>query len=226
MYPSLKHYVYISDLKVNMYYEQIPPSILAGIAGELTLDIKPGGVGIGTAVKWEQTQQTRYSKLNVVVAYLERHMPEAIGWIDAPRFYFKGTLPMFWTYLPTWDDKKVVYFGGSTGQTIVGLGGSGHHMMSKTGDAEIGESSSDLPSLLAILDKELQLQLQLPYDLPDENAALDAVEAMARQAKGPSQNLEFLAIKLAYDPSSAHGRIRPRPKHVLLGTPIYVALTE
>lgn len=229
MHQPLKYYVYISDTKVEQLYAQIPPSLRKGIATELSVDVKPWGVGIGASIKKEQDLETRYSKLKGVVRYLEKHMSDDIGWIDAPRAYFKGSLPMFWAPLPTRDNTKVVYFGGSTGQTLLGLGGSAYHVIGKKGDASIGEPSSDLPSLVAVLTKELQLQphsSNLDY-FYDEDAALNAIEVMAQNVRGTAQNLEFLAKKLVYDPSStAHGRIRPRSKYVLFGTPIYVAYAE
>jgi hypothetical protein len=229
MHPSLKHYLYVSDTKVDMYYAQIPQPILAGIAAELTLDLKVLGSGVSTTLKKEQTQETRYSKLQVVVKYLEEHMSSDIGWIDAPLAYFKGTLPMFWGKLPTRNNTKMVFFAAATEQTLLALGGSAYHVTRTIGDATIGEPSSDLPSLVALLAEELKLQPPSPdqEDFYDEDAALNAIEVMTRQMKGTAQHLEFLAKRLAYDPSSlAHGRIRTRAKHVLFGTPIYVALTE
>ena len=47
MHPQLKHYVYVSDTKVDMYYAQIPSLLLAGIAAELTIvvvSVKSGQV--------------------------------------------------------------------------------------------------------------------------------------------------------------------------------------
>lgn len=229
MYPPLKHYVYVSDTKVDMYYAQIPSSLLAGIAAELTIDLKVLGSGVSTTLKKEQTEKTRFDKLHVVVKYLEKHRSSDVGWIDAPLIYFKGALPMYWGKLPTRVNTKMVFFAGATEQTLLALGGSSYHVIGKVGDATIGEPSSDLDSLIDILGEELQLQPRSPdrEDFYDEYAALNAIEVMARRMKGTAQHLEFLATRLAYDPSSlTHGRIRPRVKHVLFGTPIYVALAE
>jgi hypothetical protein len=229
MHSPLKHYVYVSDTKVDMYFAQIPSPVLARIATELTLDLKILGLGVSAALKKEQTQETRYSRLKVVVKYMEENMSADIGWVDDPRAFFTGTLPMYWGLFPTRDKTKVVYFGGSTGQTLLGLGGSAYHVIGETGDATIGEPTSNLPSLVAILGEELQLHPNLPSqeNFFDEDEALNAIKVMTRQMRGTAQNLEFLAKKLIYDPKSlAHGRIRPRQKHVLFGTPIYVALVD
>jgi hypothetical protein len=229
MYPPLKHYVYVSDTKVDMYYAQIPPPMLAGIGAELTLDLKVLGSGVSTTLTKEQAEKTRYDKLQVVVKYLEEHRSSDIGWIDAPLAYFKGTLSMYWGKLPTRNNTKMAFFAGATEQTLLALGGSAYHVIGKVSDATIGEPSSDLDSLVDMLGEELQLQPRSPdrEDFYDEDAALNAIEVMAERLKGITQHLEFLAKRLAYDPSSlTHGRTRRRAKHVLFGTPIYVALAE
>jgi hypothetical protein len=227
MHQDLKYYIYVSDTKVDQLYNQIPKKLLREIAAELTVDLKPAGVGISATFKKEQAQETRFSKLKIVVQYLEKHMLVDIGWVDAPGVYFKGTLPMFWGPLPTWDNTKVVYFGGSTQQTLLGLGGSAYHLIGQRGNATVGEPSSDLPSLVAVLSKELQLKFPNLDHFFDESAALDVIEVMAMRAKGTAQMLEFFAKRLAYDSGKlTPGRIQPRQKPVLFGTPIYVALAD
>ena len=154
-------------------------------------------------------------------------MPKDIGSVDAPGVYFKGILPMFWGSLPTWDNTRVVYFGGATQQTLLGLGGSAHHLIGQRGDLKVGEPSSDIPSLVAVLYKELQLKFPNLEYFFDENATLDVIEVMARQAKGTTQTLEFFAKRLAYDSGKpTPDRINPRQKSALFGTPIYVALAD
>jgi hypothetical protein len=229
MYPPLKHYVYISDTKVDMYYAQIPSPLLESIAAELTIDLKVFGSGVSTTLRRDAQDKTRYDKLQVVIKYLEEHRSSDIGWIDSPLTYFKGVLPLYWGKLPTRDNTKMVFFAGKTEQTLLTLGGSTYHVIGKVSDATIGEPSSDLPSLVDILGEELQLHPRSPNreEFYDEDAALNAIEIMMQQMRGTSQSLEFIAKKLAYDPSSlTHGRRRRRAKHVLFGTPIYVALAE
>ena len=202
---------------------------VAGIAAELTVDLKVLGSGVSTTIKREQTEKTRYDKLQVVEKYLEEHRSSDTGSIDAPLAYFKDILPMYWGKLSTRNNTKMVFFAGATEQTLLALGGSAYHVIGKLSDATIGEPSSDLDSLIDILGEELQLRRRLldREDFYDEDAALNAIEVMARRLKGTTQHLEFLAKRLAYDPSSlAHGRTRRREKHVLFGTPIYVALAE
>ena len=52
--------------------------------------------------------------------------------------------------------------------------------------------------------------------------------ATVRVGKGPSQELEFVAKRLAYGPCPAHWRFRGKardPRTVLVGTPLYVAMS-
>src|SRR6266852_4520283 len=108
----LKSYKYISDTKVDMLYEQIPGGLLEKIAVELNINLKLTVVEAGAAVKRNLPVETRYSRLQVVVKYLEKHQSSDIGTIDAPKAYFKGVLPMHWRLIPPppRDQAKVVYW--------------------------------------------------------------------------------------------------------------------
>jgi Family of unknown function (DUF7019) len=133
----LKAYKYISDAKVDVLYAQIPSGLLDGIAV----------VETSAAVKRTLPLETRYSRLQVVVKYLEKHQSSDIGTIDAPKAYFQGILPMHWRLIPPppSDQPKLVYWRGSTEHTLLGLGGSPRHMIGQAGDATMGEPSSAVP---------------------------------------------------------------------------------
>lgn len=81
----LKAYKYISDAKVDVLYAQIPRGLLDGIAVDLNLDLKLAVVEASAAVKRTLPSETRYSRLQVVVKYLEKHQSSDIGTIDAPK---------------------------------------------------------------------------------------------------------------------------------------------
>lgn len=91
---KMKYYLYVSDAKVDMLYSQIDKSLLKKIAVELSINLKPLGAGLGATIKQIQSEETRYSKLRLVVEYVEKHLD--VGWIDGPETYFKGSLPMSW----------------------------------------------------------------------------------------------------------------------------------
>lgn len=142
----LKAYKYISDAKVDVLYAQIPRSLLDGIAVDLNLDLKLAVVEASAAVKRNLPLETHYSRLQVVVKYLEKHQSSDIGTIYAPKAYFQGILPMHWRLIPQppRDQPKSVYWGGFPEYTLLGLGGSPRYMIGQVGDATMGEPSSAL----------------------------------------------------------------------------------
>src|SRR5258708_35843682 len=84
---TIKHYIYISYTKVDMLYAQINKKWLEKVAVELSIDLKPLGAGLSATFKQKQPEETRYSKLRIVVEYIEKYL--SIGWVDAPGTYFK-----------------------------------------------------------------------------------------------------------------------------------------
>lgn len=215
----MKFYIYISDAKVDMLYSQIPQGPLKKIATELRIDLNILGAGIGTTLKKEQIEQNRYSRLQVVVKYIEKQKNPKIGTVDAPETFFKGTLPMLWGPLT----EEIVYFAGSTEQTILGLGGSLHHVIGNNGGTTGGVGGSSMPfEMVNALIKGLQPQGSYPDEFFDPVLALMTVESLFGERAGTGQQLEFLATKYLSGPSqlAAQGE----PTQVLLGSPIYVAL--
>ncbi len=120
------------------------------------------------------------------------------------------------------DQPKLVYWGGSTEHTILGLGGSPRHMIGQVGDATMGQPSSALPYLVAFLAEHLQVASPpVDADPVDPLDCFDAVEVTNRHLKGGMPRFEFLAEFLLDD--SDHKRIRPH-RRIMIGSPIYVAL--
>lgn len=210
----MKYYLYVSDTKVDMLYSQIPQSLLKKIATELRIDLNFGVASVGATVKQNQSEETRYSKLRLVVKYIEVHKP--IGWVDAHEAYFKASLPVHWTLLPD-KDPKLVYFGGSTARTIFGLVGSAQHVIGNNSTSPT--SSSDPfrnPYCYAALERIFETES------PSQFANIAGLIASAtRIMKGPTQQVEFLAKTLYYEPVQGEG-----PTRSLIGTPIYVALAD
>jgi len=182
------------------------------------------GAGLGATIKKEQSEETRYSKLKVVLSYIENHGD--VGTIDAPGSYFKGTLPMAWGPLGA-SEGDIVYFGGSTDRTVVGLGGSMSHIIGTHKGAEQAIlMGSALPDLVSVLTSTPAIGRLLGRSAdPASMALLGGVTALA-EMKGPKQPVEFLAKTLLHGPVPE--RKRPAgenaPTYVVLGTPMYVAL--
>ena len=195
-----KYYVYISDSKVDMLYAQARPSTVAG--------------------------RDSIRKLDAVLADLARG--GHIGTIDEPKEYFRGAMPMHWgpcafPFVPQLTPSPLVYFGGATETTVVGLGGSAKHVIGEVGSAMPGAHSC-LPYFILQLRKELGEALPIP--LEDQDQSLMAVYWATMKGKGPSQELEFVAKRLAYGlcPAKFFSTKKPEKEKVLVGTPLYVAM--
>jgi len=224
-----KFYVYISDSKVEMLYQQIPQSAKSTLAAELKLNLSV----IEATLKKEVPVETRISKLRIVSEYTEKNLD--VGSIDKPGAYFKGTLNMRWGPWLEWaimenrtaDEKgQMVWFSGETRHTIVGLGGSSKHIVGREEKRDLPDSMSSLACILGLLADELQLPFPAFVRRMSESEirreALQAVEDAVHIlfSRVPSQHLEFLSKTFLVGPS------RDRDKHVLIGSPIYVAMAE
>jgi hypothetical protein len=86
----MKYYIYISDTKVDMLFAQIPRKTLEGLAGELNINF---GI-FSTTLKQDAAEENRFSKLEVVRKYIEKH--SVVGTIDSPSEYFAGEETMKW----------------------------------------------------------------------------------------------------------------------------------
>lgn len=223
----MKYYIYISDTKVDMLYPQIPKSILKQIASSLSIDLKLLGAEVTIGGKSSQSDETRYSKVQIVSEYIEKHLD--VGSIDAPSTYFKGILPMqYGTFEREGVYEKTVYFGGITSHTTLGLGGSARHVIGNNSLNDLADTMP--PSMLNGLYKALLYEAQVFEEVPSKphsgfysDNILYLVDYMTVQRlKGPKQQLEFLAKTLIQGSFSSD----PSLSHIALGTPIYVAIAD
>lgn len=201
---SFRYYLYVSDAKVDMLVGQIEPRLTRRRAAEVGVDLK------AFSAKWTAEPSAgadRAERLERVVRYLEEHGD--LGSVDEPGQFFWGLLPMRWGMF----SRSLVYFGGSSERTVVGLGGSGHHVLGSPvpGTPRPGLVSSFTPRLLAeLVGNEIQVA--------DEAQALALVRQTTEDLMGPPQNVEFVAKRLL------HGEVGGTP--VLLGSPLYVAMVD
>jgi hypothetical protein len=224
-----KHFVYLSPPKINALFEQIPTRDLRGIAKKVTVDLKVLKAELGPAAN---RPDTIYSRLKVVLEHLERK--SMIGSVDYPAQYFGvANMPMRWgpyqnLYGSVVDESPLVWFAGETTTTSLGLGGSVNHIAGYGGDAPT-HSHSATPILISALHNALDLP---PPHFPDHfipteaeqsaESELWSVELANSESRGTSQPLEFVAKRLLWGAAA----LKPSMEHVLLGTPLYVALAN
>lgn len=206
---QITYYLYISDTKVDMIFSQIPSQVREKISAELKIDLKLLSVTLGSS----SAPLNRYSKTHFVASYLRKAVH--VGTIDLPEEYFFGEIPMRWGVL----GNRLVYFQGSNLSTIVGLGGSKHHIVGEQRALEIpNEKPWSTSTGGAILNQLCQVTLEERAEA-DKFNFYKIIEA-TKLLKGPINKLEFLAKKLFYQYDEK------RNQYLLLGSPIYVALKD
>ena len=192
----------MSVAKVDMLFAQIPRNILKRISADLSINL---GL-VSVTLKEKEIQQTLFDKLKVVTMYLNEHVET--GTVDNPGSDFKGILPMRWGL---YAGSHLVYFGGETNKTIFGLGGSMYHIIGEERGQSPTHSQSASHAIFSILEHGRDDSL----DQNIINESLEAVKMATEKMKGPQQPLDFLAKRLV------EGTFKS--KHILLGSPIYVA---
>jgi hypothetical protein len=213
---SFRYFVYISDSKVDMLLQQIDPGATRKRTAEVSVDLKvlKGKRGVQDAVGADRTE-----RLERVV----RHLTDFgdLGSVDEPGQFFWGLLPLRWGPLIGADGFPLVYFGGRTEATVLGLGGSRRHVFGAppTGELDSPLSRSQLPSLLDGIVKQPEIAAAVTGEDDGDAEACHTVHRATIDLRGPAQNMEFIAKRLLHG-TTADG------DSVLLGSPLYVALVD
>jgi uncharacterized protein DUF7019 len=200
----MKYYIYISDSKLDMLFHQVSTEIKEKIASEWKLDLKVFSVSRESET---EIPANRYARLQAVVDFISHYGD--VGSVDEPGEYIRDTL-----LLKCGLYEDIVYFGGATEDTVVGLAGSARHVIGNLGASE---ASVWPPSFYPYILKRLGERFNLDQD------AMDAIFDASTVMGGSEQRFEFLAKRLACGPSS---RWKAENRKVLLATPIYVAMAE
>jgi hypothetical protein len=226
---ELRFYLYISEAKVNMLYEQVAGAPGRGIRVSVAAPITGGTLGAELDPK---QAPTRDQKLRAVEKDLEER--GLVGTVEEPRDYFRGLMSMRWglfddngTRAP--DEAPLVYFGGfdSSLPLIVGLGGSTRHVIGMD-----GATSTNSRSYGPIIARWLMagLEKDAPPDYPDwwdrgseTQALFGGMAAALHNLKPPTQELAFLARTLTHGTLNGHQHLTGVSKsQMILGTPIFV----
>ncbi len=243
---TMRYYIYVSDRKLDMLYPQIPKKLLANIASELNINLKLLAAEFSANIRSNQNEETRYSKLRLVVRYIEKHLK--VGAIDAPLAYFKGILPLSWrpfdiVNAETKEVINTVLFKGFVRNTHVILTGSAQHIIGSEAEKS---SKSPGPSLSFTLtnfllstlyqSEEVSPSPQVIHDYIGEQESLRILNRRMIESGGlmkgwPEQRLEVLGRTLIYGPQLESSENKPavygsEHPYILLGTPLYVALAD
>jgi hypothetical protein len=228
---EVEYYAYLSEHTIERLYAQI--------GGRWSFPALGLGIGLAppfvkfTATKGEGKREDLGVKVKAVVAHLQRHEPHNIGTIDEPKRYISGTLQMFSYFLPQGfggDIRRpeLIYFGGSTQQTILGLAGAASYVFTSTGGEMTHEVSSALPHLTRVIAQNLRVKTMYGRALYDEHQALDAMKYMEvhNRRRHYLENHSFFAV-VKLDSYKLSDRITyPGGKRVVLAWPLYVARAD
>ena len=227
----LRYYLYISDSKLDMLFEQIDLKSRKRISAELKIDLKVASLTLRGA---ENPGPTRTAKLQLVEQFIETH--QHVGTIQEPgKGYFRGQMRMTWDWAG-WNHDGVWFQGndydpGHLPQCI-GLGGSRYHVLGEARPTG-APSGTGWPAIREILEERgfqndpALVKSVFDGDLPEQwfNGLYWGPEYDRwTHLHGKLLSLEFLAIPLAETQVRVTGHgVLERLVHVVIGTPLYVA---
>jgi len=220
-----------------MLFDQIPQSALKRISAEVKVDLKLASL---TLRKADNPVPTRSAKLKIVERFIDSH--HHVGTIHEPgNEYFRGQMDMKWG----WLQGLAVWFQGNDFEHgyCVALGGSRHHVLSGQANRDVDTSFEERTSLVSIITLIHEAAQGIKYEDPNSEyphwAELICEDGLLGFADIPKQRLDFLAIPLAEEQVQSRMRLwesmriplteeqLPEPNvHVVLGTPLYVALAR
>src|SRR5258708_1655793 len=124
----LRYLVSVSDLRRQMFLDQIDEPVRRSIAAQLKLDLKLVSLTLASStVDRSLRQRGRIAKLAVVEDYIQRH--QHVGDLTSKHGYFAAHAEMDWKPL---DDNETVLFCGYAGTLLVVLGGSISHLVGRS----------------------------------------------------------------------------------------------
>jgi hypothetical protein len=219
---ALRYYLYISDAKLDMLFDQIDPRALKRITAEVKVDLKLASVTLRGA---DNPGPTRSAKLRVVEHFIEKH--HDVGTMQHPGpSYFRGEMEMLWGWTGYGSEEDGVWFQNYdlTSDQYVGLGGSRYHVLGEKPQAEWAPKSS-MPAIQRTLQDDFFNSDKLRQGVADGELPKLWVTYFGQEPRPgsyrlPAQRLSFLAIPLA---ETTVDLDEASPVHVVIGTPLYVA---
>ena len=209
----MRYYVYISDSKLEMLYEQVPMRNRESIAAELNINF---GL-IQTKFQSETVANARHQKIQMVQKYLGKK----VGSIGDGKPYAHGVAKVAWG--PLEEYPEVVYFGGNSNSCQLALVGSYGNCVgvSSSGSPNGYSSSSYIVGLLArrhaLPNNRYAKLTSLSADELQEHARSAVAEANICSIV-PNTTIEFLA-RTSVRPQSPNGS----GECVYIGSPIFIA---
>jgi Family of unknown function (DUF7019) len=203
---ELKYFVYVSQTKVDMLFQQIPAKFLDGKKAEVGVDFGIVSAKIDGVMSGEEAKSL-YRRALAVCDYLENQ--DQIGTLDSPKKYIAGDLLL--KYGVVWEYAAEIAFFGTVHKGkkfgLIGSSGSlvGQHEKVATDHAAYYYTLKFLRQAVEFGTDKGQM------DAVSSSEASEAIQMALTVLKSEPQQLSFVAKVLKiYDDS-------------LLATPIFVA---
>jgi uncharacterized protein DUF7019 len=249
-----RYFVYVSDSKLNLIFEQIEDGERQRFSAEVKVDLKI----VSVTLRPDSPPDTRLGKLRIVERYLEQE--GKVGTVDDDTPYFRGMMQMHHGPLGSPETSNIQLFLARTRDRTVALAGSRKHVWGQQGMVQM-QAWSAIDSITAAIGEHISADPELGETIKairrgrikgvDEfgaavlnppHSALPSVDLIwlidptGETEPPPAQNLEFLAKRLldgeieSGEPAPAPGPAAARKKgqrvRVTIGTPIYVAQAD
>jgi hypothetical protein len=216
----MRHYLYISDLKVADILSDTPSKAIRKTAVKLGVS---AGVDIGIDHAWEHRPRESRQALALVAEEVLRSATEVVGPLDVTSNgqWFGSQMAMYRGWQPQ-EKTPGMWFGGLCEQLAVVLAGSELHSMGPRAKKETDYWMSDLPDQLHILAHSGVVS-------ESKSDVLNAVGAAVGFSRGNwgglEQELEFLAVANAVlqVPQSEFNKDVAGVERLIIGSPLYVA---
>lgn len=207
----MRYYLYVSQAKLDMLFDQIPRKVMPRLVTEAKLDLKV----VGVSLQRPGGELTRYHRLDIVEEYLAQEYD--IGWMTEPSFWFRGDLGL--RISVAHEGRGPMLMAGTDHDLVVVLIGSAHHVIGQEHTTQdLRMSGSWLPALQALL----RHGTTNPHALDEQDTYRDTL-AFVRKVTGPTTWCEFLARQLMRGTVTDHDG---RELEIVIGTPLYVAMSE
>jgi hypothetical protein len=238
---ALRYYIYVSDTKIDQLFAQVPAKLLKRLTVEASVNLKV----VQFTLKQNPVDENRFSRLRVVERFIVSH--GGVGTIDEPGPWLQGSIKVRWGLLPgrapreaapppspgvSHPDSHVVFFVGKSRSTILGMGGSAHHVLGATPETPGERELYSVGSVPIVLSEHLERASRQPVDLWDVDpigpvlspipltVSLGLVHRTWKNANVPQQTVSFLAKRLTEEHD-----LEGIPAAVL-ATPLFVAQVD
>ncbi len=205
----MKYFLYISDLKIEQLFSQLP--IFKKILLQFSLKLKTPIADID--VSEAEKSNSKYSKLKIIEKYLI-HKKE-IGTIEAPKSFIKGESTFIWgpyePYGHELTDKFLVYFYSNASKKRIQLIGSQAFVIGETGKVPASIAYLN-PKFINNLIEETHNNLLISLKQHDVGGSVGHSEYSFKEKGEYYQKLEFLAKVLYSDETT------------IVASPVYVSL--